>query len=684
MANYIVRPTSYVSGNFATTNAASNAIVTTNLGDNSDATSVIHNSSSATNWDFGLATASIPSDEFIAKVGGSIRYSGGAFNGVAYTYIGCRAYRTIDGIPSFIPSQASAGPGAPTSIEVGIQNVEWKLSDLSGLRIRWYDSRTSSSTTVTTYDIWATLYTIKNATATPSATTMTSSSTPVIPVAVTATIGFEAGSLDATKLRLVTTEVRVESGGSGAGTGTLITSTTFDTLFTATGTINANVTMPTPITNGTYNIYARSVRYRDSQTTPLTEQYGAWSSAATLTMNVPAPSTPTTAVSGEQNLDRVLITSDAPATTNYTTPITHNFQRSIDGGTTWTTIRGSGVTPSRTNLMRNGHFDVDTASWTAGANTTISRVTAPTPIPQAGAGSLRLVSTAAGTLVTNTAGGTGGMAVAASTAYTYSVYVNSASVGRSVVLAIDWYNAAGTFISTASATAGTSTIGSWTRFSLTNQTSPATAAYAGVSVTISAATGASEVHYLDSVMFERSSTLNTFIPGTQAILYDFEMSRGVTVSYRTSVTAYYTTGSVSNSSAWATGGSTANISAIDWNIKVPENSTLNVIDVNIINDPTEQLTETMGVFRALDRQYPIVVAGTLGGYDGELQILTSNAAEWTSIKALLESQRVLLLESPWGWSKYIRIVNGAQITNKGSATLPRRVITANYVHVQAP
>lgn len=678
MANYIIRPTSYVSGNYTTTNAASNAIVTTNLGDNSDATSVIHNSSTATNWDFGLATAAVPSDEFIAKVGGWLRISGGAFNGNAYTYVGTRVYRIADGVPSSVPTIAG-GTGSPTSYETGQQNVEWPLTDLGNLRIRWYDGRTSSSVTATTYDVWGQLYTIKKATSTPTATTMTTSTTAVIPVAVTATIGFEISAADYTKLRTATTEIRIESGGSGAGTGTLLATTSFDTIFTATGTITTNVSIPTPLANGTYNIYTRSVRYRDSQVTPLAEQYSSWSSAATLTMNVPAPTAPTATATADQTLDRVLIDAAPQLTSGYTTPITIDVQRSIDGGTTWTAIRGgTNAALNRTNLVPNPNFETNTTGWTGNANTTLARSTAQF---QAGIASASLTAIAAGNVNISTPTGTAGIPVTAGKPYSFTFYMRAAAI-TGFTAQIDWYTAAGAFISSSSTSSGPISGSQWVRVGTANQTAPATAAYATL-IAQMGSVAISSVNYIDSLQFEQATSSTNYSDYGGLTIYDYEMPRAVATTYRARANALYTAGSVTNTSAWTT-TSSVTINAIDWNLKVPENSALNIIDAAIVGAPSEQLTETMGVFRALDRQYPIVVAGTLNGYDGQIEIVTTTNAEWTALKAVLECQKVLLLESPWGWSKYIRIVGGAEIINSGSATTPRRTITANYVHVQVP
>ena len=678
MANYLIRPTSYVSGNFATTNQASNAIVTTNLGDNSDATSVIHNSSAATNWDFGLATASVPTDEFIAKVGGWLRISGGAFNGTAYTYVGTRVYRTIDGVPSSVPTIAG-GSGAPTSYETGQQNVDWTLSNLSGLRLRWYDGRTSSSTTATTYDVWGKIYTIKKPTATPVTTTITTTTQAVIQVDVAAVLDWEAFAPDYTRLREAGLEVRVESGGTGVGTGTLVTSQTTSTTFGVTGTNNLYVYMPDRLSNGTYNVYARAWRYRESQVSPLSDQYGAWSTAATLTMNVPAPNAPTASVSGDQTLDRILIDVSPQFTTGYTTPITIDVQRSIDSGTTWTNIRGGiAAALNRANLVPNPNFETNTTGWTGSANTTLARSTAQF---QSGTASASLTAIAAGNVAISTPTGTSGIPVTAGRGYSFSYYMRPAAI-TGFTAQIDWYTAAGAFISSSSQASGPISALVWTRVAVSNATAPATAAFA----TLTAQMGSvaiSSVNYIDSLQFEQASAVTNYSDYGGLAIYDYEMPRATGATYRVRTNAYYTTGLVTNYSAWTTAGGTT-IGAVDWNIKVPENSALNIIDVAVIGDPAEQLTETMGVFRALDRQYPVVVAGTLNGYDGQLEIVTTTTAEWNALKLVLESQKVLLLESPFGWSKYIRLVGGADIRTSGSATTPRRTITASYVHVQAP
>lgn len=518
MANYIVRPTSYLSGNgYATTNATSNADMASKLGDNSDLTTVVHTSTSATQYRFALGAPTIPSDEYVCRIGQSLRWKGGGDSGSGAAYIGVSVYRSTDPNPSGYSSVQSNGSLSFITTEVGQVIAPWTAAEVAALRLAWYDGRNTfdgAMPTVTTADLWATIYTIKKASVSV-ANQGSTQSYPVIATTTTATIDWESTSYDWQQWRKIRTEVQIESGGTGAGTGTLIASGYTETLFTATGSQTVNVTLGSAVPNGTYNIYARTIRFREDNTSG-TDTTSAWTTAATLTQNITPPSTPTFSVTADQVNDRATISVTPVSSAGFTSPIIE-VQRSSDGGTTWTAIRGSSI--------------------------------------------------------------------------------------------------AGTF-------------------------------------------------------------------GSAATLYDYELPRGVLTAYRARITATYTGGLI-NSSAWTT-PSSITITVADWNMKVPETPSLNVLDVQVIDKPTEELTEDLGVFRPLDRRYPIVVAGSLGGYDGDLLISTSTSTEWTNLKAILEAQKVIYLESAFGWAKYIRITSGARVTLLGSATSPRRQVAISYVEVAAP
>lgn len=677
MPSYVARPTSTVTNGGGTNQTAANTL--TYLGDNSDATTVQHNTTSPIVWRFGLGTVSIPADEFVCRVGNAIRWSGGGSSGGSSTVIGVAVYRSIDQTPISYPSVTTDGRGAPLTSEVAYQTVAWTTAQVSALRLAWWDGRTGSQPAVTTYDLWANIYTLKNATATPTTTTMTSSVYPVIPVNVTATIDWEASTFDWQNLRRITTEVRIESGGTGVGTGTLVATATQDNYFTATGTQAQTITFTTALANGSYNVYARAIRHREGETSVGTDQYGAWSAGVVLTMSATPPAAPSLTLFGETANARMGISIIPQASPNYGIPAQVEVQRSDDGGTTYSAVRNGTVTISRWNMLANPSFDTNTTGWT-GTNATLSRQTSPTP--QSGSGLLQVQSNVPGsTAAAGTATGTSGIVVAPSTAYILSAYARSASVTRTVTIQIDWYNSAGTFLSSTTTTGAATSTTVWTRYSVTG-TSPATAAYARAFIQFNGIVNAGENHYVDAVMLERGSTLDTYIDFTPSIsVYDYEIPRGYTIYYRVRMVA--TQGSVSNAGAWST-PSTTSMTATNWNIKCPENNALNFLDVNVVNQPDENLTEELGVFRPLDRRYPIIVSGTLGSWDGSLDIITLTSSEWTKLKALVEAQNVLLLESPFGWSKYIRVIDGARTSMSGTNTTPRRDVVLNYVQTVAP
>lgn len=518
MTTYVIRPTTYLV-NTGGLSSASNATILAALNDNSDATTITTNVASAVysyNNLFGLATPSIASTEFPVRVGGAMRYSGGSpsFALAAAIYKSGETWSASN--------IALTGSGTLVTSEPYLRVVRYTNAECAGLQFNIAPQRSSGSTQATIADIWANVYTISKATAAVSPVTMTTSAYAVIPVTATIAMDWEATASDA-NLRRVIYEVRVESGGSGVGTGTLreLTGTRVSAPFAGGGSITINITLQNALANGTYNVYARAVRFRENQSDAdayaATDQTSAWVST-TLTMNNPLPTAPGLTAIVDQTFDRIAVGVTPVATSGHTSPKI-DIERSDDAGVTYTPVRGA------TGL-------------------------------------------------------------------------------------------AGTF-------------------------------------------------------------------GTTTTVYDYECSRANNlVQYRARVNTTYT-GGITLTSNWTTQAASA-INAPDWNIKCPENFALNLLDAQIIDKPTEELTEDIGVFRTLDRRFPVTVSGVLGGWDGELNIVASSAAEWASLKALLEAQKVLLLESPFGWSKYIRITSGAKVRLEGSATAPRRYVDVSYVETSAP
>lgn len=362
MSTYTVRPNgTYTTGSGLTATGGTPNNVQNNIGDNTDVSYVTTTGTTPSWWAFGLTSPSpaVASDEFVCRVAGFIRWKDGTAGGSGYSalYVGVNPYRSTDTKPSYANTIATDGRTTFTTQDAGYATVAWTRTEVNtayNLRTLFYTSRSSTlQAAATVAEIGANIYTLKQATATPTATTSTSTYA-TIPVSVTATIDWEATTYDWQNLRTVTIQVDVESGGTTQGTGTLVTRQFVDTIWTASGTgVNYNVTLNAALANGTYKIYTRAIRHRENEATTMdswtglsipanSDQYGAWSSSATLTMNATPPSAPTVSTSVNQTTDTVTVSVTVGAAGSYTSA-TIDLQRSDDGGTTWTAVRDDAV-----------------------------------------------------------------------------------------------------------------------------------------------------------------------------------------------------------------------------------------------------------------------------------------------------------------------------------------------------
>lgn len=687
MPTYTLRPISYYGGSPYTSwgNVASNAALATALGDNSDATFATRSGASGlgtTQPIFNLSAPSIGSGEFIVRAGHFVRWKGGGGTGNTNENLGAVAFRTTDPTPYQSQTLITDGRATASTTEVGYSIVSWSVAEVSTLRVMLNSNNRILSTapTTTVYEVGATLYTLNAPSVTVSNQTITTNAKPTIAVSLTMTIGWESAVPETSNLRRAVTEVRIESGGTGVGTGTLVGYAYTDTFNAQTGT--TNVFVDSVIANGTYNLYARSTRFREGQTVDQaiasTGQSSAWASA-TLTMNNSVPTAPSLFTFGDSSLKRIGIGVTPVATSGVYAPATIDIERSTNGGITWSAIRLSPLTV-RQNLINNPSFETDTTGWTANANTTLSRTTG---FFSSGTASANLVAIAAGTVgITSTTSTLGAAIVSPNLSYSASAYLRSTAASRNGVISIVWLTTAGTTISTSAGASTALTSGSFIRISVT-ATAPSNAAFAYLTITSPSTFNIGESIYIDAILLEQSASVGGYLDFiATATVYDYEMPRGTSISYRSRVNAYsvgYPTSSPYSSSS----SSSIPVNA-EWALKAPLTPTLNVSTLEVVDTPTEELTEDLGVFRPLDRRYPVVVAGQLGGYDGTLCIYTTTSAEWTSVKALLESQQVLYLESGFGWSKYIRLVSGARVEIMGTTNAPRRKIEVSYVEVSAP
>lgn len=685
MATYTIRPVGFIDKDNTiqgTSNGgslwatATNTQIWTYLGDQSDSTGVQSSGSGSRSFELDLAVPTIASGEFIARVGQFVRWDGG----LTGKYIGCQAYKSTESVPSGVPSVATDGRVTLTTTDLGYRyGAEiWNNYDASDLQIHVFmDGASTVGNRPRIWEVGAYVYTLARATAAPQDTTNTTSTTAIIPVDVTATIDWEASTYSWQKLRTVTAEVRVEVGGNAAGTGALISTTTKDVIFDSTGTITTSVTLPDAIPNGTYKVYARAIRHREGETYIASDQIGAWSSGATLTMSMSGPEEPVLTVTADNTNARVAIS----------------------------------VTPIR-QLVNNPSFETNTTGWGSVNTSAAVRSTAAYYV---GSASFLLTTNASGVVGPYFNNGASKIAVNAGLPYTFSIYAKDVNTSVNYKAGIDWYNAAGTQIgSTSWGTSTAITTTGWTRISVT-ATAPANAVTAVVLCYSATTPLTGKQVYFDGALFDQSSSLQAYVDyvdysspyvtvershdggvtwesvrgltalgvsfGAATIRYDYEAERGEVVYYRARISAY--TGGVLNTSA-NTPNASVTLTETTWNLKCPQAPDLNFIGITVLAKPTEEISEDLGIFRPDGRRYPVVVSGTLTGWDGEITVMTDNAADWAKVKALVEAQAVLFLESPFGWSKYIRLSQGAKTTIEGTVTTQRRSASLAYVETSSP
>jgi hypothetical protein len=159
-----------------------------------------------------------------------------------------------------------------------------------------------------------------------------------------------------------------------------------------------------------------------------------------------------------------------------------------------------------TSGWQTGVWSVGT--WGGGGNTTLSRSTAWFA-DWAGAASLQLTPTAAGTITAGTATGTGGIPVEAGRRYVGGLTMRAAvAPGRLITIYFDWYNAAGAYLSTTTsvltyADSNTTNIGIVMNDAVSSPgaVAPASAAFAAFRFSFASVADAADIHRIDAAFF---------------------------------------------------------------------------------------------------------------------------------------------------------------------------------------
>lgn len=165
------------------------------------------------------------------------------------------------------------------------------------------------------------------------------------------------------------------------------------------------------------------------------------------------------------------------------------------------------------------------------------------------------------------------------------------------------------------------------------------------------------------------------------VVYDYEAARATALQYRASTEASFV--DVQLVSDWGAVAPAGQLTDADWNLKCPLDPSLSWIGANVNADPDWTQDENAATFRPVGRKYPVVVSMSLGGADGSMVVSARTDAEWAKLEALREHAGTLLLESPRGWARYIRILSRSW-TETGGKGAARRRFACSFLEVDVP
>jgi hypothetical protein len=193
---------------------------------------------------------------------------------------------------------------------------------------------------------------------------------------------------------------------------------------------------------------------------------------------------------------------------------------------------------TRTNLVTNPSFEVDTTGWgTYGVS--LARVTSDSRFSSACSSATYTGAVAGGPFINPR------VAVTAGTAYTFSVYVKDVSTSKTFRANVEWYNAlsGGSVTGVTYGTATSVTTTGWTRLSVTG-TAPVGTTHAVPTLYATSTPPASSVVLLDAALLETGSTLQSYFDGSVSDNSIRVVSRGWTgtANASTSTITYWVPG----------------------------------------------------------------------------------------------------------------------------------------------
>ncbi len=359
----------------------------------------------------------------------------------------------------------------------------------------------------------------------------------------------------------------------------------------------------------------------------------------------------------------------------------------------------------RTNYLTDDDavFTASVGSWTPVAACNLVRDTGTFEV---GIASLRVDSTSGATMKART--GLYGVATDGQRVSGIADF-RAGAVGRSSRVALYWYDASASLISVTDGTLITSTFSGWTTASVT-AVPPAGTASAALGIEIQNPVSA-EQHFVDKaawhpgttptwgpgglydeqtilverstdngVTWEKISDSDANVPNQVAQSDDYTALRDLTNVYRARAVGVASTQEVL-SSAWSSDAAAYVINDGKWWFKALGSPDLNIGDVTVLAPVSDNITQSVGVFRPLGRNTPVVVSGDIYGSDGEYSALFIGESEWSDAQGILFAfAGNVCVQDPFGRQKIVRFVSRSA-EEEGTRQNPRRTVTVGYVEV---
>jgi hypothetical protein len=138
------------------------------------------------------------------------------------------------------------------------------------------------------------------------------------------------------------------------------------------------------------------------------------------------------------------------------------------------------------------------------------------------------------------------------------------------------------------------------------------------------------------------------------------------------------------SSAWSDEAAAFVTNDGGWWIKSvdADESAINIGNVKVQGPLSEDVQQSVGVFRPLGRTTSVVISGDIYGSDGQYNVTLVGDAEWQEAQGILFGYSGdVCIQDPFGYQKIVRFVSRS-VQEQGTRAIPRRTVSVGYVEVR--